>query len=69
MAAQFSIVADGYWRAAGAIEPRIRAEVAAEYATRLEEATTFWQRFQLRREMKREIARRIHEQAPPYGLY
>lgn len=69
MAARFSIVADGYGRAAGAIEVRIRAEVAAEYAVRLEQASTFWQRFRLRREMTGEIRRLIHEKAPPYGLY
>jgi hypothetical protein len=62
------IVADGYWRARTALEPKIRDEVAAEYADRLEQATT-WLRWRITREMEREITRRVHSQAPPDALY
>jgi hypothetical protein len=62
------IVVDGDARAASALEPVVRAEVAAEYAERLQHAN-FWQRWWLQREMEREIARRIDERAPPHALY
>ncbi len=62
------IVVDGYERAYSAVEPEVRAQVLAEYADRLAEAG-FWKRWRLRREIEREIVRRIHEKAPPDALY
>jgi hypothetical protein len=61
-------VADGQARAHKANKPRIRAAVEAEYAERWHGATP-WDRFWLRREMNREIARRLQEAAPSYALY
>lgn len=62
------VVVDGHFRACSALEPLIRAEVAAEYAERLSRAT-LWERWRLQREMAIEIQRRIHQKAPPDALY
>lgn len=62
------IVANGYARAYAAIEPGVRAEVQAEYAERLQNAS-FFSRVWIRWEMKREIRRRIDRSAPPDALY
>lgn len=62
------IVSDGHERACDAKEPQIRAEVLEEYAERLGEAS-FFKRIGLRREMEREVQRRLDLQAPPDALY
>lgn len=62
------IVADGHARAQAAAETQVRAAVRAEYAERLK-ATSLLGRIRLRRDMEREIQRRISEQAPPWALY
>ena len=62
------VVADGYERARSACEPELRAQVTAEYAERLANAS-FWKQWWLRWEMRREVVRRVHEKAPPYALY
>lgn len=61
-------VADGCERAHDAIEPAIRAQVEQEYTDRLKAASPF-QRYRLRRELNKEIQRRIDAQAPPDALY
>ena len=61
-------VEDGYLRAHVALEPVIRAEVEAEFEEELEQAS-FFERLRIRRKMKIEIERRIHEVAPPDALY
>lgn len=61
-------VVDGYERARKAMEPEIRAEIAAKYAEQLATAT-LWQRWKLRRQMKVEINERIHQVAPPDAEY
>lgn len=61
-------VADGYSRAYAAIEPGVRAEVQAEYADRLQNAS-FFGRIWIRWEMNREIRRRVDQSAPPDALY
>ncbi|MEX0613586.1 MAG: hypothetical protein WD738_20615 [Pirellulales bacterium] len=48
--------------------PAIRAEVEREYAERLNTAGWF-ERWRLRREMRREVAKRRDHVAPPSGLY
>jgi hypothetical protein len=68
MTASNGFVADGYRRAYSAVEPPVRVEVTAEYAERLERAS-FWERQRLKREIEREIRRRVHEKAPPDALY
>jgi len=62
------IVVDGCARAFAALEPKIRAEVAAAYAARLEQAG-IWARLRLKRRMEREIKNRVAERAPPHALY
>lgn len=64
----FRIVADGYSRARTAATPIIRAEVEAEFAARLKTATLA-ERFKLKVEMKREMARRLDKAAPRGALY
>ena len=60
---------EGGWKnARTATEPLVRAEVEAEYAERLKEASP-WRRFWLRREMEREIRRRTNAAAPRDALY
>ncbi|MCH8045301.1 MAG: hypothetical protein IID44_16445 [Planctomycetes bacterium] len=61
-------VADGHARACAAAETQVRAAVTAEYAERLKAASLLG-RIRLRRDMEREIQRRISEQAPPWALY
>ena len=61
-------VADGRARAANAVVMKIREEVTAEFAQRLDGAS-FLMRFRLKREIKREIRRRIAERAPKDALY
>jgi hypothetical protein len=51
-------VADGHQRAREASEPRIRADVAKEFAARLQRASPE-ELPTLRREMEREIERRL----------
>ncbi len=62
------IVADGHARAYAAAEPQVRTAVTAEYAARLKAASLLGRR-RLRRDMEREIQRRLSEQAPPSALY
>lgn len=61
-------VADGYKRAYKALHPEISAQVRAECAARIEDASAS-DRLRLEREIEREIQRRIHEKAPPDALY
>ena len=61
-------VADGCRRARAAIEPQVRAEVQREFASELENAS-FLKRVRLRRQMEREIQRRVEAMAPPDALY
>jgi hypothetical protein len=63
-----SFVADGYLRAREANEPRIRLQVGEEFATQLSNAP-FWRWFLLRRQIEREITRRMDTVAPPDALY
>jgi hypothetical protein len=57
-------VEDGYKRARAALRPALHAEVEAEYAVQLQEVG-FLERMKLKREISREVARRLHKQAPP----
>ena len=59
---------DGHQRARAALEPVIRAEVAAEYGQRLSQAS-FMQRWQLRLAIEREVDRRIECLAPRDAIY
>jgi hypothetical protein len=54
--------------ARAAAEVEIRKEVAAAYAEQLQMAGWF-EALRLRREMKREIERRLEKIAPRHGLY
>lgn len=63
-----AIVSDGASRARVAAVEVVRAEVEAEFEPRLQEAT-LWQRWALKREMQREVERRLKEMAPPSALY
>jgi hypothetical protein len=62
------IVADGHRRAAQSVEPEIRAAVEREYAFRLREARSL-RRWLLRREIAREVRRRLERCAPPGAVY
>jgi hypothetical protein len=62
------VVADGNHRVRQAIEPQIRAAVEAEYAERWQ-AASLWRRFWLRREMNREVERRLELAAPSHAVY
>ena len=67
------IVVDGHKRLYEALHTngtvaRIRAEVEAEFARRIQVAS-FWRRWQLRRQMEQEIKRRLARLAPPHALY
>ena len=61
-------VEDGHDRARTAIEAKIRAEVQREYANQVNKAS-FWERQRRRREMDREVERRIDLVAPPDAVY
>ncbi len=61
-------VEDGYLRARKALEPMIRAEVESEFQAELEQAA-FLERLRIRRKIKLDIERRIHDVAPPDALY
>jgi len=61
-------VVNGHGRAVDALEPVVRAEVESEFAERLKDAS-YWRRVLLRREMRAELKRRMHEKAPPDALY
>jgi hypothetical protein len=61
-------VNDGCERARVAAMEKVRTEVEQEYAGRLA-STNWWQRLLLRREMRREIEKRLDAKAPPWGLY
>ena len=63
-----NIVADGHVRARVGAEPEVRAAVSAAYAERLK-ASSLLGRIRLRREIEREIRRRLDEQSPPGALY
>ncbi len=63
-----SFVADGYSRARSAVEPEIRAAVAAEFAERLASAS-HRQRVRLWLVIEREIRRRVARIAPPAALF
>jgi hypothetical protein len=62
------IVHDGCERARSAELPSIRAEVEREYAERLKTAGLF-KRLLLRREIRREVEKRLGRIAPRSGLY
>jgi len=64
----FQFVEDGCSRAQGAIEPKIRLQVMAEYSERLQSAGP-WGRFWLRREIEHEVMFRLNQVAPPEALY
>ena len=66
--AAHGFVADGCRRARAAIEPRVRADVEREFAGKLENAS-FLKRLRLRRQMEREIQRRVEAMAPSDALY
>jgi hypothetical protein len=61
-------VADGYRRARSALEPKIRAEVEAEFADE-RKAAGWIRRWFVQRKIKSEIRRRIHAEAPPEAHY
>lgn len=58
----------GVGRAQSALKPVVQQAVAAEYAERLQQATGE-ELARLRREMSREIRRRVAEKSPWWGLY
>ncbi|WP_404308704.1 hypothetical protein [Neorhodopirellula lusitana] len=62
------IVADGRERAIAFVGPRIRSEVEREYEARISNASWF-QRWLLRREMKRIIVMRLSKVASMESLY
>jgi hypothetical protein len=59
---------DGCGRARAALRPAMQQAVAAEYAERLQQATGL-ELERLRREMAREVRRRVAEKSPWWGLY
>ncbi len=61
-------VVDGYSRAWNAMEPEIRFQVEREFHAELQSAS-FFKRLLVRHKMRHEVARRIHETAPPDALY
>lgn len=61
-------LADGYWRTRRHCEPAIRAAVEKEFEPILATSSA-WRRFFIRREMQREIERRLDQAAPPEALY
>jgi hypothetical protein len=61
-------VEDGYERAWSGNYDAIHAEVAREYAERLQSAGLF-ERWWLHWEMRQEIERRLDRVAPPWGTY
>jgi hypothetical protein len=61
-------VADGCQRARAANYETIRMQVEQAYAERLA-AAAFCKRWQLRREMQRDLERLLDRVAPPWGLY
>jgi hypothetical protein len=61
-------VVDGQSRAHAAIESKIHTAIEAEFAERWQ-AAYLWRRFWLRREMNREIERRLNKASSRYGLY
>lgn len=66
-------VQDGHKRlmdalAAKGVRDQVRTEVESEFAPALQQAPV-WQRWQLRREIERELKRRIKKLAPPDALY
>ena len=65
---EHGFVEDGYERARAAIEPKVRAQVSAEYGERLKNASSSEQA-RLRKEMAQEIERRIDAQSPPDAIY
>jgi hypothetical protein len=62
------LLADGYRRACSSLDAVVRAEVSAEYAEQMSRSG-LWMRLSLRIRMNQEIKRRIHQKAPPDGLY
>lgn len=62
------VVADGYDRARAAAESAIRAEVERQYAGRIANASVI-QRWLLKREMNKLIAKRVSQIASPDALY
>ncbi|HTM55231.1 MAG TPA: hypothetical protein VL175_14445 [Pirellulales bacterium] len=65
---QVPFLEDGWRRARAAAEAEIRAEVLAEFAERLRPAG-WLERLRLRRQIKREIERRLEKIAPRHGQY
>ena len=61
-------IIDGCDRARVALKPIILSEVEQEFADQLETAS-FWQRLRIKREIAREVERRLAEQAPSNALY
>lgn len=63
-----SIVADGQRRSYNAYIAQVRAEVEAKRADELA-AAGLWRRWQIRREIEREIEQRMAKLAPKDWLY
>jgi len=62
-------VEDGASRLLPILEALIRPQVEDEYADRLANASSFFQRWRVRRQISREITRRLNEQVSPYALF
>ncbi len=62
-------LADGHLRLFTIVQPAVREQVRVEYAERLAQARTWWQRWQVQRMIRREIFRRTRGAAPPWALY
>ncbi len=62
------IVSDGGNRAYQANIKAVRAEVEKKYADQLVEAG-FWKRIKLRRQIEKEVQKRMKKIAPPGALY
>ena len=69
MAEKTPFVVDGCDIAHRALRPEVTAQVHAEFDDELRNATSWWQRYKIRRRIAQEIARRIDEKAPPEALY
>lgn len=62
------IACDGLIHMWSALDPGIRAEVEAEFAERLANASS-WRKVTLQRQMRREIDRRMRQQCSVDGIY
>lgn len=68
MAKPHHFVEDGQQRARVALLPIVRAEVEAEFADHVQEASAAG-RLRLKIQIRREIERRVQSRAPADGLY